>query len=112
MEVIGYEQFDGVELRVGTVVRAETFPEARKPAYKLWVDFGSAYGVKQTSAQITSHYQPDALVGRQIVGCLNLGTKKIAGFSSEFLCTGFADESGSIVLAVPDKPVPNGSKLF
>ena len=109
---IAYDVFERVELRVGTVVRAEAFPKARKPAYKLWVDFGAAIGVRQTSAQITAHYTPETLVGRQVVGCLNLGEKNIAGFVSTFLCTGFADEKGDIVLAVPDKNVPNGSKLF
>ena len=112
MQIIPYEQFSSVELRVGTVTRAEPFPEARKPAYKLWVDFGSAFGVKQTSAQITAHYTPEALIGKQVVGCLNLGSKKIAGFTSEFLCTGFPDETGAVILISPDKPVPNGAKLF
>jgi tRNA-binding protein len=111
MKTISYEQFEAVELRVGTVVRAEAFPEARKSAYKLWVDFGTEFGVKQTSAQITVHYQPEQLVGKQIIGCLNLGNKKIAGFTSEFLCTGFSDANGGIVLIAPDQPVPNGAKL-
>ena len=108
MQVIPYDQFEAVELLVGTVVRVETFPDARKPAYKLWVDFGSGHGVKQTSAQITVHYTPEQLLGKQVVGCLNLGIKKIAGFRSEFLCTGFPDAMGAVVLMAPDKPVPNG----
>ena len=112
METIPYDQFAGVELRVGTVTRAEAFPEARKPAYKVWADFGPEFGVKQTSVQITVHYKPEQLVGRQIVGCLNLGAKKIAGFTSEFLCTGFPDADGAVILIGPDKPVPNGAKLF
>ncbi len=111
MENIPFEQFASVELRAGTVVRAEVFPEARKPAYKVWVDFGE-FGVKQTSVQITEHYTVEGLVGKQVVGCLNLGAKKIAGFTSEFLCTGFPDAGGAVVLISPDQPVPNGVKLF
>jgi tRNA-binding protein len=110
--IIPYEHFEQVELRVGTVVRAEPFPEARKPAIRLWVDFGQGIGIKQTSAQITVHYQPESLIGKQVVGCLNLGDKKIAGFKSEFLCTGFPDPDGAVVLISPDRAVPNGSKLF
>jgi len=109
---IPFEQFEAVELRVGTVTRAEAFPEARKPAYKLWADFGPEIGVKQSSVQITVHYKPEELVGRQVVGCLNLGSRKIGPFMSEFLCTGFPDENGAVVLIAPDKPVPNGAKLF
>jgi tRNA-binding protein len=112
MQTISYDQFTAVELRIGTVVKAEAFPKARKPAYKLWVDFGPEFGVKQTSAQITVHYTPESLVGRQVVGCLNLGEKNIAGFISQFLCTGFPDAEGAIVLAAPDRPVPNGARLF
>ncbi|HUY68097.1 MAG TPA: tRNA-binding protein [Alphaproteobacteria bacterium] len=112
MQTIPFDHFVAVELRAGTVTRAEEFPEARKPAFKLWVDFGPEIGVKQTSAQIAAHYTPDKLVGRQVVGCLNLGEKKIAGFASQFLCTGFPDEAGAVVLISPDKPVPNGAKLF
>ncbi len=112
MKIIDYEQFESVMLLVGTVVRVEPFPEARKPAYKLWADFGPTHGVKQTSAQIMAHYTPQDLIGKQIVGCLNLGVKKIAGFPSEFLCTGFPDSEGAVVLISPDKHVPNGVKLF
>jgi tRNA-binding protein len=101
-----------VELRVGTITRVEIFPKARKPAYKIWADFGGEFGIRQTSAQITIHYQPEALIGRQILGCLNLGEKNIAGFISNFLCTGFPDENGEVVLISPDKKVPNGGKLF
>jgi tRNA-binding protein len=110
--MITYEQFSSVELRVGTVVRVEPFPKARKPAYKLWADFGPEFGVRQTSVQITVHYTPEALVGKQVIGCLNLGEKNIAGFLSDFLCTGFSDENGAVVLISPDKKVPNGGKLF
>ena len=110
--IISYDQFEQVELRVGTVVRAEIFPKARKPAYKIWVDFGPDFGVRQTSAQITAHYTPEGLIGRQVVGCLNLGEKNIGGFMSQFLCTGLPDTAGEVVLIAPDKPVPNGAKLF
>ncbi len=110
--MIPYEQFTAVELRVGTIIRAEPFPKARKPAYKLWVDFGPECGERQTSAQITAHYTPESLIGKQIVGCLNLGEKNIGGFISNFLCTGFPDEKGEVVLISPDRPVPNGGKLF
>ncbi len=112
MQIVSYDQFAVVELRVGTITKVEAFPEARKPAYKIWADFGAEFGVKQTSAQITVHYKLEELVGKQIVGCLNLGDKKIAGFTSQFLCTGFPDEQGAVVLISPDKPVPNGAKLF
>ncbi len=111
METVDWDQFSRVEIRSGTVVRAEPFPEARKPALKVWVDFGE-FGILQTSAQITVHYEPSALVGKQVVGVLNLGSKRIAGFESQFLLTGFPDEAGAVVLATPDKAVPNGSKLF
>ena len=109
---ITYDQFAAVELRVGTITRAESFPKARKPAYKIWADFGPEIGDRQSSVQITVHYQPEQLVGKQIVGCLNLGDKNIGGFISNFLCTGFADENGAVVLISPDKKVPNGGKLF
>jgi tRNA-binding protein len=112
MESISFDQFAAVELRAGTITRAEEFPKARKPAYKIWADFGPEYGVRQTSAQLTVHYKPEELVGRQIVGCLNLGEKNIAGFVSNFLCTGLPDAEGAVVLISPDKPVPNGAKLF
>ena len=108
---ITYDEFTKVDLRVGTIIKAEEFPEARKPAFKVWVDFGPEIGVKQTSAQITVHYKPETLIGKQIVGCVNLGTKKIAGFNSEFLLTGFSATDDSILLVAPDATVPNGAKL-
>jgi tRNA-binding protein len=111
MKEIDYDTFQSVELRVGTVIKAQPFPEARKPAHKVWVDFGEKIGVKQTSAQITINYEPSDLIGRQVIGCLNLGTMKIAGFKSEFLLTGFRNDDLSIVLIGTDKPVPNGGKL-
>ncbi len=110
--MIGWEQFEAVELRVGTITRVEQFPKARKPAYKIWADFGGDIGLRQTSAQVTVHYTPETLVGRQIVGCLNLGEKNIAGFISNFLCTGLPDANGDIVLIQPEKLIPNGGKLF
>lgn len=112
MNEIDFKTFESVELRVGTIIKAEIFPKAKKPAYKIWVDFGSEFGIKQSSAQITIHYKPEDLIGKQIVGCINLGTRNIAGFESQFLCTGFPDESGAVVLISPDKTVPNGAKLF
>nr|WP_294942182.1 tRNA-binding protein [uncultured Mucilaginibacter sp.] len=110
METISWNDFEKVELRVGTILEVFDFPEARKPAYKLKVDFGPL-GIKQSSAQITRHYTKEELPGRQIMGVVNFPKKQIATFMSEFLVTGFADENGDIVLAAIDKPVPNGSKL-
>ncbi|MBN9564904.1 MAG: tRNA-binding protein [Alphaproteobacteria bacterium] len=110
MEIITYDDFTKVELRSGTIVRAETFPEARKSAYKVWVDFGQ-FGTLQTSAQITEHYTPESLIGRQVMGCINLGVKKIAGFESQFLLVGFYDQENRVCLATTDSKVPNGMKL-
>lgn len=109
---ISYEEFDRVDLRSGTVVKVEPFPRAKKPAYKVWVDFGAEIGIKQTSAQVTVHYTPETLVGRQVAGCINLGDKNIAGFTSEFLLVGFPDKDGAICLVTIDPQVPNGMKLF
>jgi tRNA-binding protein len=111
METITWQHFEKVELRIGTVIEVADFPEARKPAYKLKVDFGE-FGIKWSSAQITKHYTKEELPGRQIVGVINFPKKQIANFMSEFLVTGFADENGDIVLTAVDKPVPNGSKLI
>ncbi len=110
-EEIDFKTFQSVELRAGTVVKAEPFPEARKPAHKVWVDFGDEIGIKQTSAQITVHYTPEELIGKQVVGCLNLGSMRIAGFKSEFLLTGFEADDKSITLISPDLKIPNGAKL-
>lgn len=109
---ISYDDFKKVNLRSGTVVKVEEFPQAKKPAYKVWVDFGSEHGIKQTSAQVTEHYTPQSLMGRQVVGCVNLGTKNIGGFVSEFLLVGFPDENNSVCLVTVDPKVPNGEKLF
>lgn len=111
MKEISWNDFEQVELRVGTVLRAEPYPEARKPALKLWVDFGPEIGTLKSSAQISVHYSPESLVGTQIVGVVNFPDKQIGAFMSQFLATGFADENGAIVLARPDHYVPDGSKL-
>jgi tRNA-binding protein len=111
MQTITWPEFEKVELRVGTILQALTFPEARKPAYKLQVDFGE-FGLKWTSAQITKHYQPEDLIGKQIIGVTNFPSKQIGKFMSEFLVTGFADENGDIVLASLERTVTNGQKLI
>lgn len=108
---ITYEEFERVDLRSGTITRVEDFPRARKPAYKVWADFGSEIGELSTSAQVTVHYTKEELVGRSIVGCVNLGEKNIAGFLSQFLLVGFPDENGSICLVTVDPKAPNGQKL-
>lgn len=110
--IISYDEFDKVDFRSGTVIKVEPFPRAKKPAYKVWVDFGSEIGIKQTSAQVTVHYTPESLIDRQVVGCINLGEKNIAGFTSEFLLVGFPDDNGAICLITIDPIVPNGKKLF
>jgi len=110
METINWNDFEKVELRAGTILQVLDFPEARKPAYKLQVDFGE-FGIRWSSAQITKHYTKKELPGRQVMGVINFPKKQIANFMSEFLVTGFADEDGDIVLAAVDKKVPNGSKL-
>lgn len=98
-------------MRVGTIVKAEPFPQARKPAFKLWVDFGE-FGVKTSSAQITVHYTLESLVGKQVVAVINFPPKQIGPVRSECLVTGFPDAAGDVVLIQPERPVPNGSKLF
>lgn len=111
MKEIGWQDFEQVELRVGTVTQAEPFPEARKPAYRLTVDFGAEVGVKRSSAQITDLYEPDELVGRQVLAVTNFPPKQIGPFMSECLVTGFVQADGSVVLAVPDRTVADGSRL-
>ncbi len=111
MKNITIDEFLNVDIRVGTVIKSEEFPKARKPALKLWVDFGDEIGTLQTSAQITAHYTPETLIGRQVMGCINLGERNIAGFMSQFLCLGLSDSNDEIVLIKPDKIIPNGHKL-
>lgn len=110
--IISYDDFEKVNFRSGTIVKAEIFPRTKKPAYKVWVDFGDEIGIKQTSAQVTVHYTPESLIGKQVVGCVNLGEKNIAGFTSEFLLVGFPDANQAICLVTVDPNVPNGMKLF
>ena len=111
MPTISWDQFTAVEIRVGTVVLAEVFPEARKPAYRITVDFGGEVGLRRTSAQVTDLYPPDELVGRQVVGVVNFPPKQIGPMMSEFLLTGFHRADGAVVLAVPERAVPNGARL-
>jgi tRNA-binding protein len=109
---IDFNQFLAVDIRVGTIVAAEAFPEARKPALKLRIDFGSGVGVKQSSAQITRHYEPATLIGRQVAAVVNFPPRQIGKFKSEVLTVGFPDESGEVVLFSPDRKVPDGARLF
>ena len=110
-ETISWDDFSKVELKIGTVVRAEEFPEARKPAYIVWVDFGGDLGVRISSAQITVHYTPEELIGRQIVAVVNFPPMQIGPIKSEFLLTVFYDEDCAVVIAQPGRPVPNGARL-
>jgi tRNA-binding protein len=105
-----WADFERVGLRAGTIRRVEPFPEARKPAYKVWIDFGP-FGIKPSSAQLTALYTPDDLIGRQVICATGLGPKRVAGFKSEVLVTGFAREDGAIVLAALERAVPDGSPL-
>jgi tRNA-binding protein len=109
---IAYDDFARVDIRVGTVVEAQLFPEARRPAYKLWLDFGPEIGIKKSSAQLTVHYAPEALLGRQLAAVVNFPPRQIGPFMSEVLVLGFPDAAGAVVLIAPDRPVPNGGKLF
>lgn len=112
MAEISYDDFLAVDIRVGTVLEARPFPEARKPAIILIIDFGAEIGVKKSSAQITTHYTPEQLVGRQVLGVVNFPPRQIGPLRSEVLTLGFEDEGGAIVLAAVDRPVPNGRKLL
>lgn len=109
---ITFTDFEKVDIRTGTIIEAEVFAQARKPAYKLRIDFGDAIGVKKSSAQITVHYTPETLVGRQVLAVVNFPPRQIGPFMSEVLTLGFSDENGDIVLAATEKNVPNGRKLI
>ena len=109
---IAFDDFLKVDIRVGTIVSAETFPQARKPAYRLAIDFGPELGVKKSSAQITKHYGPETLVGRQVAAVVNFPPRQIGPFMSEVLTLGFPDADGEVVLIGPSQVVPNGGKMF
>jgi tRNA-binding protein len=109
---IGYGEFEAVDIRVGTIIEAQPYPEARKPSIKLVIDFGADIGIKKSSAQIAKHYTPAVLVGRQVAAVVNFPPRQIGKFMSEVLTLGFPDEEGGVVLIAPTLPVPNGGKLF
>ena len=110
-EQIDYDQFLTVDIRVGTVTNAQPFPEARKPAIKLWIDFGPEIGTKKTSAQITEHYTPETMIGKQVMAVVNFPPRQIGPFMSEVLTLGAMDEAGNVVLITPDHKVPNGGRM-
>ncbi|MDT1062937.1 tRNA-binding protein [Paracoccus sp. CPCC 101403] len=109
---IGWDDFAAVDIRTGRITRAEPFPEARRPAIKLWVDFGPGIGERKSSAQITRHYSPEGLVGKQVLAVVNFPPRQIGRFMSEVLVLGLPDESGEVVLIAPDKPVPVGGRMY
>ena len=111
-ETINWSDFERVDIRVGTILRAEPYPEARKPAIKLWVDFGEPIGVRKTSAQLTVHYVPEGLIGRQVAAVVNFPPRQIGKFMSEILVLGMPDADGAVVLLRPDQIVPNGGRMF
>lgn len=111
MPEISWEQFEAVEMRAGTVLAVEDFPQARKPAFKITVDFGADLGIRRTSAQVTNLYSKEELVGRQVLGVVNFPPKQIGPVRSEFLLAGFYRDDGAVVLAVPERPVQNGARL-
>ncbi len=112
MTVATYDEFQRIDIRVGTITDAQPYPEARKPAIKLWIDFGGEIGVKRSSAQITEHYAPERLIGQQVCAVVNFGPRQIGKFVSEVLTLGMPDAAGAVVLVRPDLPVPNGGRLF
>ncbi len=109
---IAFDEFLKVDVRVGTIVNAEPFPEARRPALKVWVDFGAELGVRKASAQVTAHYTPRDLIGRQVAAVVNFPAKQIGKFMSEVLILGFPDASGEVVLAGPERQVPDGGRMY
>ena len=111
-ETITFNDFQKIEIRVGTIVDVQEFPEARRPAYKLWVDLGQEFGIRKTSAQVTKNYTKKSLIGRQVAAVMNFPSKQIGKFMSEILVLGFPDNSGEVVLISLDKTVPNGGRLF
>ena len=111
-DVITFSDFEKIDIRVGTIIEVEPFPQARKPAFKLKIDFGASIGVKKSSAQITTHYTPETLLGRQVAAVVNFPPRQIGPFMSEVLTLGFPDTDGSVVLIGPSQTVPNGGKLF
>ena len=111
-DTIGWQDFERVDIRVGRVIRAEPFPNARKPAIRLWIDFGRELGEKKSSAQLTVHYAPETLVGRQVVAVVNFPPRQIADFMSEVLVLGVPDADGGVVLLAPDQDVPIGGRMF
>ncbi len=112
MAIATYEEFEHIDIRVGTVRDAQPYPEARKPAIKLWIDFGGELGVKRSSAQLTVHYTPEQLIGRQVCAVVNFKPRQIGTFMSEVLTLGMPDADGAVVLVSPDQTVPPGGKLF
>jgi tRNA-binding protein len=110
--VISFDQFMAVDIRVGRITAVELFPEARKPAYKLTIDFGAVIGIKRSSAQITEHYKPDGLIGKIVAGVVNFPPRQIGPFMSEVLTLGFPDQEGRVVLFSPDQDIPVGGRLF
>jgi tRNA-binding protein len=112
LDTIAYDEFDRVEIRVGTIVEADEFPRARKPLYRLRIDFGSEVGIRQSAAGLPGRYHVDELVGRQVIAVLNLGVRNIAGFESQCLTLGLPDDHGETILLTPTRPVPNGGRLF
>lgn len=112
VNLIAFEDFQKVDIRVGTIVDVQVFPKARKPSWKVWVDFGSDIGVKKSSAQIVAHYTRDELIGRQVAAVVNFPPRQIADFMSEVLVLGFPDAAGEVVLIGPDQTVPDGGRLY